>query len=343
MSKIINENISIQTFKDQFDGSNQATKIKIPNYQRNYVWKLNQQRYLIETILLNFAIPPAIFHTKDEDNGVKTHEVVDGQQRLTTVYLFLTDKFKMQWSIKTKEYFKDNEDICDLIEKTDKLLYSELPEDIKNKIMNYKINYWDLDKNLSADDVKEMFVRMNDNSVKLNRHEIRVASFMSQYLLSIPTDYEFEIESFLEQNVISELQKSRKVGEELILYILSYTESGNISEMPNDLDLFAKRMIEFDEKYYEDLCGKVKEVIGITLQVNDSIKEEWYKGKTYFFSLYSVVLEMTREGMSKKEILSKFKGFTLNANEDEKPILLHSKSSSFKKEMKKMIFDSIEG
>ena len=55
-----------------------------PDYQRKFVWNEKTQSQFIESLLLSIPIPTIFLAENDDD----TLEVIDGQQRLTTVYSF---------------------------------------------------------------------------------------------------------------------------------------------------------------------------------------------------------------------------------------------------------------
>lgn len=59
------------------------------NLQRECVWNIDQKRELIWSIFKKRNIPRiAVLHTCDE-----VYQIIDGKQRLTTVFEFLDDKF----------------------------------------------------------------------------------------------------------------------------------------------------------------------------------------------------------------------------------------------------------
>lgn len=59
------------------------------NLQRGYVWSLEQQRALIESIFVNRLIPPLSLLLDWEDN----YQVIDGKQRLRAVLDFRDGEF----------------------------------------------------------------------------------------------------------------------------------------------------------------------------------------------------------------------------------------------------------
>ena len=62
------------------------------DFQRNVVWNNKQQSELIESILMGLPLP--IFYFKQQDNS--TYVVVDGKQRLSTLFLFLDNGFQLK-------------------------------------------------------------------------------------------------------------------------------------------------------------------------------------------------------------------------------------------------------
>ena len=95
MSKL---NIDQQTIKELFE--NKKTDFLIPDYQRPYAWGENECQTLWEDIF-SFAFPENDYSKFDSDNdeyflgpivtfkNQNKLEIIDGQQRLTTLMLLL--------------------------------------------------------------------------------------------------------------------------------------------------------------------------------------------------------------------------------------------------------------
>ena len=58
-----------------------------PDFQRQFVWKPRQRSGLIESLLLGIPLPSFYFN----EDGTGRLQVVDGVQRLTTIYNYVTD------------------------------------------------------------------------------------------------------------------------------------------------------------------------------------------------------------------------------------------------------------
>ena len=68
----------------------ERTRISFPEYQREHrLWSEDKKSLLIDTILEDIDIPKLYFNRTKDGN----YEVVDGQQRLWTIWEFLTDEF----------------------------------------------------------------------------------------------------------------------------------------------------------------------------------------------------------------------------------------------------------
>lgn len=63
--------------------------LKLPGFQRNYVWDLKRASRLIESILMGLPIPQIFLYEKGRNDFL----VIDGQQRLMTIYYFIEGRF----------------------------------------------------------------------------------------------------------------------------------------------------------------------------------------------------------------------------------------------------------
>ena len=62
---------------------------KIPSFQRHYVWDLKRASKLIESLLIGLPIPQMFLY----ESGRNEFLVIDGQQRLMTIYYFVKGRF----------------------------------------------------------------------------------------------------------------------------------------------------------------------------------------------------------------------------------------------------------
>jgi uncharacterized protein DUF262 len=135
-----------------------------PPYQRRSVWTRTDKQYFLDTIFKGYPSPPIFIHKDIDNDGVTTYNVVDGKQRLSTILEFTENKVMIA---------KDFGDI-----RYDGKKWNQLRNDqeIKEIFWSYKIiiEYLPI---INLDFVKQVFDRMNRNSRKLTRQELRHAKF----------------------------------------------------------------------------------------------------------------------------------------------------------------------
>ena len=82
-------NYFLPQIKDLIDGR-EIINLR-PEYQRRLRWTVKQKSLLIESLLLNVPIPPVFLYESD----LARYEVMDGQQRLSTIKEFLSNEFAL--------------------------------------------------------------------------------------------------------------------------------------------------------------------------------------------------------------------------------------------------------
>lgn len=74
----------------------QEGTVQIPDYQRDSdQWADSTKSLLIESVINNLSIPAFFFEVAVDDTGVERNQVIDGQQRITTLNEFYNNKLKL--------------------------------------------------------------------------------------------------------------------------------------------------------------------------------------------------------------------------------------------------------
>jgi uncharacterized protein with ParB-like and HNH nuclease domain len=63
--------------------------VRIPGFQRNYVWDLGRASKLIESLILGLPVPQVFLYEVERNRFL----VIDGQQRLMSIYYFVKQRF----------------------------------------------------------------------------------------------------------------------------------------------------------------------------------------------------------------------------------------------------------
>ena len=136
MSKL---NIDQQTIKELF--SNKKADFLIPDYQRPYAWDENECQTLWDDVFTFASLQYPIVTFKNEGK----QEIIDGQQRLTTLLLLLRAFYSFFGSMQDENSKKTAEDISRCIWKTDEFGTAD-----KNKLK--------IDSEVSTDEDKDQFL-----------------------------------------------------------------------------------------------------------------------------------------------------------------------------------------
>ena len=220
-----------------------------PSYQREYVWTVRTASKLIESLLLNIPVPTMFFH---EVKSGKL-EVVDGKQRLTSIWSFVQNEFPGGQAFKLSGL----EVYHELNGKT----FDELNETFQEIILDYPLNVHTISKTSQPDFVFEVFERLNMGATQLNEQELRNCIYQGAY-----TDLLEELtlnESFLFANR-SKMPHLRMRDRELILRFFTMqrtTPSGFYlpakswlnEEMRENKDLLPKEAAEMTELFEKTL------------------------------------------------------------------------------------------
>lgn len=137
-----------------------AGKLTIqPEYQRNYIYADGKKDVaVIESILKGYPIGLIYFTKVAEDK----YEVLDGQQRITSIGRFLTNKFPIVDQNGVQQYFRG------------------LADDLKAKILNTKLTVYECCGTES--EIKEWFRTINIVGVPLNEQELMNAIYSGTFV-----------------------------------------------------------------------------------------------------------------------------------------------------------------
>jgi Protein of unknown function DUF262 len=143
---------------------NKGTIDLIPDFQRHFVWDNKRKSRLIESILLGIPLPVFYF----SQNKDSTYSVVDGIQRLNTIYDFMNNKF----ALNNLEHYDYNGCYYSHV-KDNKKEQKTLPAFLRLRIEDTQITANVIESG-SPDKLKyDIFRRINEGGKPLNQQEIR--------------------------------------------------------------------------------------------------------------------------------------------------------------------------
>ena len=180
----------------------QAGSVRIPGFQRNFVWDLGRASKLIEFLILGLPVPQIFLY----EVGRNDFLVIDGQQRLMSIYYFIKQRFpKKEKRAELRSIFDEHGKMPDEIIHDDRFFENfrlKLAESVPahpNKFKglayatlgSYKTQF-DLrtirnvivKQNSPKDDdssMYEIFNRLNTGGINLKPQEIRTSMYHSRF------------------------------------------------------------------------------------------------------------------------------------------------------------------
>ncbi len=219
-----------------------------PDYQRPPVWSLNQKQLLIDTILRGYDIPK-MYWRKIGKNPDK-YEVVDGQQRLRTIWEFMGGEFSLG---------KDQEPIngVDLKAVTyDGDKSNILPDDLRLSFDTYALDVIVM-TDTDEEEVREMFLRLqNGTSLKAQEKRNALTGNMRDYVKQIASHNLFENCKFVNARYTYDLIAAQMIKIEI--------EGGPCNIKNADLNKMYKENRNFCTN--GDKAKKVKKVLDYLLK-----------------------------------------------------------------------------
>lgn len=176
--------------------------VRIPGFQRNYVWDLGRASKLIESLILGLPVPQIFLYEVAKNRFL----VIDGQQRLMSIYYFIKQRFpKKDKRVELRSIFDEHGKLPDEIVHDDDFFENfrlKLPEVVPDHPNRFKgLSYSTLGEykaqlelrtirnviikqNSPQDDdssMYEVFNRLNTGGINLKPQEIRTSMYHSGF------------------------------------------------------------------------------------------------------------------------------------------------------------------
>lgn len=317
------------------------------DFQRKSVWDNKQKCELIESILMGLPLP--IFYLKQQNNS--TYVVVDGKQRLSTLFDFLQNKFQLKLlKILT---FLNGKKFMNLEEEYG--IYQAQLEDYQ--VYSHVILPPTPDKVLF-----DIFDRVNRGGTKLNKQEIRNALYHGKGLNMIAEISKTKI--FEEATGIENRKDSRMKGSYLLTRFLAFYllfngmlfKNNKTYEYTSDLDdlielTLTQLNIESSEKLSElkqitlRCLEMSKDILGRgafrrEMKISNPINMNIFETTLYFMSLIAgqrMASDKIVKGLMQAITSEEYLGYIGNSRENIKNV--NGRFNMMKKLSKEIVYD----
>lgn len=158
-------NWTIKNLKSMHD-SKETLNFDHPIQRQSAQWTNLQQSLLIHSILANFPVPAVYVEktdsaeTDDKGKAIYKYSVLDGKQRMTTVFSFINGEYALNEETPAAEIE------CETYTLAGKT-FEELDEDVRQELLRFKFSIFAFE-DATDDEIEEIFFRLN-NSTPLSK------------------------------------------------------------------------------------------------------------------------------------------------------------------------------
>ena len=231
-----------------------------PPYQRNEVWSRKDQEELMDSVLKGYPLPNFFFYK----NNKGVYEMVDGQQRATTLNRFFQGIITDSKSRSIKNF------------------------DI-NHFLNYKLNITEIFDLEELDSINNFYVLVNKKGKLLNTPELFKAEYANTKFLELVENL-LQYQKFMDLNLFTDAttkrMNDRSYVEELVAYlILGITDKKLAVEKIYKTDLSSEN-IEIISDLFKSVIDRVWDLNNMS-----TIKNTRYKQRNDFYTLFNFIKE----------------------------------------------------
>ena len=160
-------NWTVKNLKSMYD-EKETLSFNHPIQRQSAQWDNEQQSLLIHSMLANFPVPAVYVHkTESVEVDAKgkhsyTYSVLDGKQRMTTVFSFINGEYALSEDIPDVE-------IEDITYEIAGKYFEDLDEDVQQEILRFRFNIQAFE-DVTDEMIEDIFFRLN-NSTPLTKSQ----------------------------------------------------------------------------------------------------------------------------------------------------------------------------
>lgn len=254
-----------------------------PGFQRQSVWNLRDRQKLIQSVFEGYPVP-SIFLYRREENGVPIYDVLDGKQRLETIFMFSRVRPFQRNAFDVKFHFEDDDDWYWWDWKTLEM------DERAGQFLTYKIQVAEVSGSMA--DIVDLFVRINSTGKALTSSEKRHAKFYKSTFLKEARRLAVRYRDFLtDQQIISKTDIDRMRDVELVSELLASILAGGPIHKKQAVD----KAVGNTSVHAATLSKTIGEFSASMLAISKlfpDLRSTRFKNSAEFYSLFMVVWQM---------------------------------------------------
>lgn len=239
-----------------------------PPFQRNPVWTIRQKSFLIDSVLNGYPIPEIYIQERISADGSTKYVIVDGQQRIRAVLEFIAGEYEL----------------CEgESEKWELFSFDDLEEADKINFYSYKFVVRTL-PDISDDEIRSIFQRINKNNVALNRQELRQSTYSGEF---IKTMNRISNKEYWKEIGLFSAEKVRRMLDVEYISELTIAMLNGIQNKKEKLDyyytLYETEFEDSDilESTFDKICNEI-------IQILPNLKKTRWNRLVDFYTLFLV-------------------------------------------------------
>lgn len=239
-----------------------------PDFQRRFVWTHEHQEEFLDTIIRGYPFPEIYVCRGEIDiaNLTTTQHVIDGQQRLTTIQLYVEGKEERSFAKIPS--------------------FGALTEDQKKEFLSYKLVMRDLGE---VDDglIREIFRRINLTKFKLEDVEIHNAVYDGEFIQTAKQLLGgIDLRAY---DVFHESEFTRMADLHFVLLVMATLENGGYFPQDNEVEVFIAKFNE-DYPHRGAMSDRLKNTFNAVNTLSLPADSIWFRKSNFF----TMVVEFAR-------------------------------------------------
>lgn len=244
-----------------------------PDFQRRSVWGTPARSFFIDSLIRGFPVPPIYLRVIQSDDNTRTvRQVVDGQQRLTSLLRYVDGEFALARTLSADWAGKE---------------FSELTAPQRDAVRGFGF-ICEVFQGISDREVLEIFARLNTYSVQLNAQELRNGTYFGHFK---QTAYELahdHIEFWRQNRIVTKNGIARMAEVELTSELMILLLDG-LQDKKKSINQF---YADFDETFparnrvvtrFEEIVDDISESLG------EELRASAFRRNPLFYSLFSAI------------------------------------------------------
>lgn len=170
-----------EAYREYRDGNFRVNR----RYQRKLVWRLEEKRKLVDSLLLGYPIPLFLFAVSSRPDGSRVYEIIDGMQRLNAIFGYIENMYCSEGKFFDVDQLSRAKQLADQgLFKPNTDPEQKLPPNQCADLLDYQLAITEFPGS-NEEAVNEVFGRINSYGRHLSDQERRQAGVVTVFATTI--------------------------------------------------------------------------------------------------------------------------------------------------------------